>query len=100
LEPLLKAPEGKTKDEKDEQRKMLSAIKEDLKATCKIVVAETLKACKLFHCCVINKVGTQWDKTIHKMHSKDPWIGVNGQSHKGLRVQSWLSFQDCIGIPC
>jgi hypothetical protein len=32
------------------------------------------------------------------MHCKDPWIGVNGQSHKGLCVQFWLSFQDCINL--
>jgi hypothetical protein len=33
------------------------------------------------------------------MHSKDPWVGVNRQeSHKGLRAQSWLSFQDCIKL--
>ena len=44
LELLIKAPEGKTKAEKDEQRKKLSMIKEDLKAACKIAVAEKLKA--------------------------------------------------------
>jgi hypothetical protein len=33
LEPLLGTPEGETKTEKDELRKKLSAIKEDLKAT-------------------------------------------------------------------
>ncbi len=43
-EPLLEAPEGKTKANNDEQRKKLSAIKEDLKATRKLAVAETLKA--------------------------------------------------------
>jgi hypothetical protein len=75
-------------------------IKEDLKATRKLMVAATLKAYKLFPCFVIGEAQMQWDKIVHKMHSKDPWIGVNGQSHKGLCVQSWLSFQDCIGIPC
>jgi hypothetical protein len=42
--PLLEATEGKTKANNDEQRKKLSAIKEDLKATRKLAVAETLKA--------------------------------------------------------
>ncbi len=32
------------------------------------------------------------------MHSKDPWIGMNGKSHKGLCMISWLSFQDCIQL--
>ncbi len=40
----------------------------------------------------------QLDKIVHKMHSKNPWIGVNGQYHKGLCVQSWLSFQDFIEL--
>ncbi len=32
------------------------------------------------------------------MHSKDPWVGINGQLHMGLCAQSWLSFQDCIEV--
>jgi hypothetical protein len=93
LEPLSKAPEGKTKAKKNEQRKKLFEIKEDLKAT-----AETLKVYKLFRCFVVGKVGVQWDKIVQEMHCKDPWIGMNGQSHKGLHVLSWLSFQDCIEL--
>ncbi len=41
---------------------------------------------------------TQWDKIAQEMYCKDPWIGMNGQSHKGLHVQSWMSFQDCIKL--
>ncbi len=52
IELLLKAPEGKTKTEKDEQRKALSTIKEDFKTACKLAVAETLNEYKLFcFCC-------------------------------------------------
>jgi hypothetical protein len=40
----------------------------------------------------------QWDKIVHEMHSKDPWISMNGKSHKDHRVRSWLSFQDCIKL--
>ncbi len=32
------------------------------------------------------------------MYCKDPWIGLNSQSHKDLCVQSWLSFHDCIKL--
>jgi hypothetical protein len=54
LELLLKAPkEGETKAEKDERRKKLSKIKDDLKAARKLAVAETLKAYKLFNCFVL-----------------------------------------------
>ncbi len=82
LEPLRKqAPkEGKTKGEKDGQRKKFSAIKEDLKAACKIAVAETMKTYKLFCCFIISKAGMQWDKIEQEMHLKDPWVGINGQS--------------------
>ncbi len=99
LQLLLKAPEGKTKVEKDEQRKKLSAIMEDLKATCKLVVlAETLKEYKLICCFVVGKAHMQWDKIMQETHCKDLWIGVNGQSHNGICVQSWLSFRDCIKL--
>jgi hypothetical protein len=50
LELLLKASDGKTKVEKDERKKKLSAIKKDLKAAGELAVAETLKAYKLFRC--------------------------------------------------
>jgi hypothetical protein len=70
LELLLKAPkEGKTKTEKDERKKKLSTIKQDLKATCKLAGAETLKAYKLFHCFVVGEVQTQWDKIVHDMRT-------------------------------
>jgi hypothetical protein len=32
------------------------------------------------------------------MHTKDPWIGVNGSSNKGPRTRSWPSFLDCIEL--
>jgi hypothetical protein len=32
------------------------------------------------------------------MHSRDPWVGVNSELHKGLCMQSWLSFKDCIKL--
>jgi hypothetical protein len=32
------------------------------------------------------------------MHTKNPWIGVNGKSNKGICVKSWISFMDCIEL--
>jgi hypothetical protein len=61
-------------------------IKDVLKTARKLAVAETLKACELFNCFVVDEVQTQWDKIMQEMHCKDPWIGMNGQSHNGLRV--------------
>jgi hypothetical protein len=35
---------------------------------------------------------------MNKMHTKNPWIGINGKSNKGIRVKSWISFMDCIEL--
>ncbi len=29
---------------------------------------------------------------------KNPWVGVNGRSNKGICVHSWISFMDCIKL--
>jgi hypothetical protein len=34
----------------------------------------------------------QWDKIVQELHCKDTWIGVNGESHKSLHMQSWTIF--------
>jgi hypothetical protein len=100
LEPLLEAPKNsKTKTEEDEQKKMLSAIKEELKITCKFAGAETLKAYELFHYFFVGELWTQWDKIVQEIHCKDPCVSVNGQLHKGLCVNStWASFKNCIKL--
>jgi hypothetical protein len=40
----------------------------------------------------------QWDRIVNEMHTKNPWVGVNGKSNKGIRVKSWISFMDCIEL--
>jgi hypothetical protein len=52
----------------------------------------------MFHCFVVGNPQTQWDKIVHKVHTRDPWIGVNGGSNKGPRVCSRPSFLDCIKL--
>jgi hypothetical protein len=32
------------------------------------------------------------------MHTKNPYIGVNGKSNKEIRVKSWISFMDCVKL--
>jgi hypothetical protein len=49
----------------------------------------------MFRLFVVGDQQTHWDRIIQEMHTKDPWIGVNGISHKGIRVRSWLAFLDC-----
>jgi hypothetical protein len=33
-----------------------------------------------------------------EMHSKDPWFGLDGESHSGLRRRTWASFMDCMEL--
>ncbi len=35
---------------------------------------------------------------MQEMHTKNPWIGVDGVSHKGICVRSWSTFLDCIDL--
>jgi hypothetical protein len=40
----------------------------------------------------------QSDRIMNEMHTKYPWIGVNGKSNKGICMNSWISFMDCIKL--
>jgi hypothetical protein len=85
LEPLLEdCKEGETIAEKYKWKRKLSTTKEELKTALKLAGAEALKAYKLFHCFIIGEAQTQWDKFVQEIHTKDPWVGLNGQSHKGV----------------
>jgi hypothetical protein len=98
LHPLLEFPDNKTETAKEESKKKLLEITKTLNTKRNFAITEALKAYKLFCCFVVGKAQTQWDKIVTEMHSKDPWIGVNGKSHRGLCVHSWLFFQDCIKL--
>jgi hypothetical protein len=37
-------------------------------------------------------------QNINEMHTKNPWIGVNGKSNKGIHMKSWILFMDCIKL--
>ncbi len=63
---------------------MLSKYKYILKAKKSVVVAEAQKAYEVFRCFVVGNPQTQWDRIVHEMHTKDPWIGMNGSSNRGL----------------
>ncbi len=77
---------------------MLSEYKEILKDKKGFTVAKTQEAYKMFCYFIVGNPWTQWDMIDHKMHTKDPWIGVNGSSDKGICVCSWPSFLDCIKL--
>ncbi len=98
ISPLFNFPEDKTAAKKETRKKKLSDLNESLKAKKSFAVKQAQKAYKLFHYFIIGKAGMQWDRIINKMHTKNPWIGVNGKSNKGICVKSWISFMDCIKL--
>jgi hypothetical protein len=98
MQPLLKFPDNKTESKKEECKKKLLEYKKVLETKRGLTVAEAQKGYELFCCFVVRKLQMQWDKFVHEMHSKDPWIGMNGKSNQGLHVRSWLSFKDCIKL--
>jgi hypothetical protein len=77
---------------------MLSKYEEILKAKKSFAVAETQKVYKEARCFVIGDPQTQWDKIVHEMHTKDPWIGVNRRSNKGPSIHSWPYYMECIKL--
>jgi hypothetical protein len=98
MSPLFKFPDDETMTKKEARKKKLNKLKEALKAKNDIAVAEAQKAYKLFRCFATSKAQTQWDRIVNEMHTKNPWIGVNGKANKGICMHSWISFMDCIEL--
>ncbi len=98
MSPFFNFPEDKTVAEKETRKKKLSNLNESLKAKKSFTVNQAQKAYKLFHCFVVGEAQTQWDRIVNEMHTKNPWIGMNGKSNKGIHVKSWISFMDCIKL--
>jgi hypothetical protein len=98
MKPYFEFPESKTEAEKEIWKQTLSKYIEILKAKKSFAIAKTQKAYKMFCCFNIGNPRTQWDKIVHKMHTRDPWIGMDGSSNKGPCICSWVSFLDCIKL--
>ncbi len=98
MRPFFNFPEDETVAAKEARKKKLNELNESLKAKKTIAVELAQKAYELFRCFVIGKARMQWDRIVKKMHTKNPWIGVNGKSNKGIHVKSLISFMDCIEL--
>jgi hypothetical protein len=99
LEPLATAlPSDVTKSEKEEQKLQITTVKEDLQKAREVAIAEITKTYELICNYFVGEARTQWDKITLEMHSKDPWFGVDGESHLGPRRRTWSSFLDCIEL--
>jgi hypothetical protein len=88
MKPYFQVPEDETEAAKELWKQTLSKYKEILKAKKVFVVPETQKAFEMFRLFVVSNSQTQWDKIVHEMHTKDPWIGVNRSSNKGPCTRS------------
>jgi hypothetical protein len=98
MSPFFNFPEDETPAEKEARKKKLANLNKSLKAKKSLGVNQAQKAYKLFHCFIVGKARMQWDEIVNEMHTKNPWIGVNGKSTKGIHVKSWISFMDCIEL--
>ncbi len=98
MSPFFNFPVDKTPSKKEARKKKLANLNKSQKAKRSFAVNQAQKAYKLFRCFVVGKARTQWDRIVNEMHTKNPWIGVNGKSNKGIRVKFWISFLDCIEL--
>ncbi len=98
MSPFFTFPEDETVAKIEARKKELSDLNESLNAKKSFTVEQAQKAYELFSCFVVCKAQTQWDRIVNKMHTKNPWIGMNGEYNNGIRVKSWISFMDCIEL--
>jgi hypothetical protein len=98
MKPYFEFPEDETEAAKEIWKQMLSEYKKIFKAKKSVAIAETQKLYEMFCCFVVGNPQNQWDKIVHEMHARDPWINVIGSSNKAPCFCSWLSFLDCIKL--
>ncbi len=96
--PFFNFPEDKTTTKKEPRKKKLNELNESLKAKKSIVVELAQKAYELFRCFIVGEAQMQLDRIVNEMHTKKPWIGVNGKSNKGICMKSWILLMDCIEL--
>jgi hypothetical protein len=98
MSPFFNFPEDETVAAKEARKKKLNKRNKSLKAKKFIAVEFAQKAYKLFCCFVVGEARTRWDRIVNEMHTKNPWIGMNGKSNKGICDKSWILFMDCIKL--
>jgi hypothetical protein len=98
MSPFFNFPEDETVATKEARTKKLNKPNKSLKAKETIDVELAQKAYKLFCCFVVSEARMQLERIVNEMHTKNPWIGMNGKSNKGICLKSWISFMDCIDL--
>jgi hypothetical protein len=95
---FLQVPPDKTEEAKKLREASIKQYKGILKAKKGTAITVTKQAYKMFRLFVVGDQQTNWDKIVLEIHTKDPWVGVNGAHHKGICCHSWLAFMDCIKL--
>jgi hypothetical protein len=98
MAPYFQLPPDESEEAKKLRHNLLDQFKEILKAKKGTAITVTQKAYQMSRLFVVSNQQTQWDKIVQEMHTKDPWIGVNGISPKGICIRSWPAFLDCIEL--
>jgi hypothetical protein len=98
MAPFLQVPPDESKEAKKLCEASMEQYKDILKAKKGTAIAITSQAYEMFHLFVVGDQRTHWDKIVQEMHTKDPWVGVDGVSHKGICFHSWSAFLDCIEL--
>jgi len=91
-------PSDLAKSVKEERKLQISDVTEELQTARDGAIVEITKAYELVRNYFVGEARTQWDKITLEMHSKDPWVSLNGESHSGLRRQTWASFMECMEL--
>ena len=89
---------SKSQQEKDNLKKLIEQAKKLLEQNQKTALKEIVKAYELIRTYFLGEARTQWDKVVQEMHTKDPWVAVDGSLNKGPRKRDWDSFLDCIEL--
>ena len=89
---------SKSNVEKEDMKKQIKSVKEEVLKAKKEAQGEIVKVYELICIYFVGKAQTQWDKVVAEIHTKDHWVPVNGESHKGPHMKTWASFLDCIEL--
>ena len=84
--------------EEEDLKSHIASVKEEMQKAREKALAEIIKTYELIRVYFVGKALTQWDKAVSEMHTKEPWVAVNGESHKGSRMKIWASFLGCIEL--
>ena len=96
LQKPSKVPKKESADEKAERKLELAAAK--LRSSEAYVEhASAIGVCYDLFCQLLaDEPQVQRDRMVREVHKKDPWMGLDGNKHKGLHMKTSKLLEDCI----